>query len=89
MTVLLTVMLTFSNHAVASCKGVAKKECIETTACSWVDGYDRKDGVKVKGHCRTQRAGASVPDLKKNKINNKNDMKIMSSKNTADKSQKQ
>lgn len=36
----------------AECKGMEKAACERQESCSWVDGYTRKDGVKVSSHCR-------------------------------------
>jgi len=38
--------------AASDCKGLDKGACERSSACNWVDGYTRKDGVKVSGHCR-------------------------------------
>lgn len=34
------------------CQGLEKSPCEAKDACHWVDGYTRKDGVKVSSHCR-------------------------------------
>jgi len=39
-------------YAASDCKGIEKAGCERNAACNWVDGYTRKDGVKVSGHCR-------------------------------------
>jgi hypothetical protein len=41
-------------HAASACKGLEKRACGNNSKCAWVDGYTRKDGVKVSGHCRTK-----------------------------------
>ena len=34
------------------CKGLEESACEAKDACRWVEGYTRKDGVKVSSHCR-------------------------------------
>ncbi|ESQ17219.1 MAG: hypothetical protein N838_23950 [Thiohalocapsa sp. PB-PSB1] len=34
------------------CKGMEKKQCESNANCTWVDSYQRKDGIKVDGYCR-------------------------------------
>jgi hypothetical protein len=36
----------------AECKGMEKTSCERQDSCTWVDSYERKDGVKVNGYCR-------------------------------------
>lgn len=36
----------------AECKGMEKSACEAQDACTWVDGYKRKDDVQVNGYCR-------------------------------------
>ena len=55
---LFAVMFSFSANA-ASCKGKSRSSCSANSDCSWVDGYKRKDGVKVSGHCRAKPGKAS------------------------------
>lgn len=43
-----------TNVFAAECKGMEKGPCENQDSCSWVDGYTRKDGVKVSGHCRSK-----------------------------------
>ena len=54
--VIVTAMLiTMSTSAnAAECKGMAKGQCEGNNACVWVDSYQRKDGVKVDGYCRSK-----------------------------------
>ncbi|WP_200328553.1 hypothetical protein [Thiocystis violacea] len=40
------------SFAESACKGLEKGPCSAKDACHWVDGYTRKDGVKVASHCR-------------------------------------
>ena len=47
------VAFTSSSAAFAAeCKGMEKAACERQESCSWLDGYTRKDGVKVSSHCR-------------------------------------
>lgn len=39
--------------AASACKGLDNKACGGNSACSWVEGYERKDGRKVNAFCRT------------------------------------
>ncbi len=41
-----------SAYAASDCKGMERGACEKSAACNWVDGYTRKDGAKVSGHCR-------------------------------------
>ncbi len=38
----------------AECKGMEKSSCERQDSCTWVDGYERKDGVKVSPYCRNK-----------------------------------
>jgi hypothetical protein len=38
----------------ADCKGLEKNQCESNDSCTWVDSYQRKDGVKVNGYCRNK-----------------------------------
>lgn len=40
--------------AASSCKGLDQPACSADTACTWVAGYTRKDGVVVKDYCRNK-----------------------------------
>ena len=51
-TALLITINTSANAA--ECKGMAKGQCEGNNACVWVDSYQRKDGVKVDGYCRSK-----------------------------------
>lgn len=54
-----------ATQAASACKGLENAVCEGKADCSWVDGYTRKDGVKVSGHCRTKAGGtkkSSGPD---------------------------
>lgn len=53
-----TLLVFGANAHAASCKGKTKSACSTASDCYWVDGYKRKDGIKVSSHCRT-KAGKS------------------------------
>jgi len=40
------------------CKGLENSACAAKSSCGWVEGYERKDGRKVKSFCRT-KSGAN------------------------------
>lgn len=44
-----------SAFAASQCKGLIENACANDAACSWVEGYTRKDGRTVSSHCRTKR----------------------------------
>ena len=51
----LAALLASSAPAFASeCKGLEQPRCESNESCSWVDSYQRKDGIKVAGHCRVK-----------------------------------
>ena len=54
-----TLVMFGTNVHAASCKGQSRSVCSTTTDCYWVDGYKRKDGVKVSSHCRSKAGKAS------------------------------
>lgn len=51
--------MVFSGQASAAsaCKGLENNACASNNACSWVEGYQRKDGRQVKSFCRAKPAG--------------------------------
>jgi hypothetical protein len=53
--VVTALLITINTSAIAAeCKGMAKGQCEGNNACVWVDSYQRKDGVKVDGYCRSK-----------------------------------
>jgi hypothetical protein len=40
-------------QAESACKGLEKRQCEGKGDCTWVDGYTRKDGVKVASYCKS------------------------------------
>lgn len=66
--IFIAMMFSFSAQA-ASCKGKSQSSCSADKSCSWVNGYKRKDDVKVSGHCRAMAGNTS--SKKSSKINKK------------------
>ena len=50
----LSLMLFAAGADAAGCKGQTKSACSNTDDCYWVDGYKRKDGARISGHCRAK-----------------------------------
>jgi hypothetical protein len=62
-----------SATAASQCKGLENVACNTSSACGWVDGYQRKDGRKVKSFCRTSARGKAKTQAKAkvvSKVNN-------------------
>lgn len=38
----------------AECKGMEKKQCEESSTCTWVKSYTTSSGKKVAAYCRTK-----------------------------------
>ena len=53
---IVTVGLAMSAPASAAsqCKGLDNEACDTSSSCSWVAGYERKDGRKVEAFCRAK-----------------------------------
>ena len=49
----------------SDCKGLEASNCAAKSSCSWIDGYTRKDGRKVKSFCRAKPASKAKTALKK------------------------
>jgi len=66
----LAVGLTGSALAADSaCKGSSKSECVSKDACTWVDGYTTKKGVKVDAYCRVKSSKAKGGNTTTKKTN--------------------
>jgi hypothetical protein len=46
-------------NAASLCKGLDDVACGAASSCSWVNAYERKDGRKVNGFCRTSTQGVA------------------------------
>ena len=74
--IIITVAMMFSFSAnAASCKGISKSSCSANSSCNWVEGYKRKDGIKVSGHCRAA-SGKANKDKKVKKAEKKTEKKV-------------
>ena len=62
---LLTVGFAGSALAESPCKGLEQRQCGGN--CIWVDGYVRKDGIKVAAYCKSsgKSSGSSSSEDKK------------------------
>lgn len=56
LTALLLGMFAFQGAAYAKgdCSGQKMKACNANDKCTWVKRYQKKDGTKVKGHCKAK-----------------------------------
>ncbi|MGB5452899.1 MAG: hypothetical protein WBM71_20010 [Sedimenticolaceae bacterium] len=43
-----------SASAASQCQGIAQDQCASQAACTWVNGYVRKDGRSVSSHCKAR-----------------------------------
>lgn len=50
----LAIALTGSVAADSACKGLDESSCKSKDICTWVSGYEQKDGDKVKAYCRAK-----------------------------------
>jgi hypothetical protein len=54
--ILSAVLLAGLSHAAlaeSACKGLEQRQCQGKAECTWVEGYVRKDGVKVAAYCKS------------------------------------
>jgi hypothetical protein len=66
--VLLAAGLAAPALADSACKGLEQRQCDGKGDCTWVDGYTRKDGVKVSAHCKAVgKKGSTSSKQKKDK----------------------
>jgi len=61
----LTLSLGVTSIRAAECKGLESGPCQKNDSCSWVKPYTRKDGVKVKGHCKSKPTKSGKSDTRK------------------------
>jgi hypothetical protein len=50
------LMVSLPAAAASQCKGLSENSCAADSTCSWINGYERKDGRKVSSHCKTRPA---------------------------------
>jgi len=48
------VSMTGQVSAASACKSLQETACSSNTSCSWIAGYERKDGRQVKSFCRSK-----------------------------------
>ncbi|MBT8127058.1 MAG: hypothetical protein KJP15_06230, partial [Gammaproteobacteria bacterium] len=67
--VIVTLLAFSTGHGLAAeCKGKSQSRCASDSSCTWVSGYTRNDGAKVKGYCRTKsRQSGQTSNKSKNK----------------------
>ena len=53
------LMISTQTIAASQCKGLDNSTCDAKAFCGWVQGYERKDGIKVKSFCRTSSKGTT------------------------------
>jgi hypothetical protein len=61
----LTLSLGVTSIGAAECKGLESGPCQKNDSCSWVKPYTRKDGVKVKGYCKSKPTKSGKSDAEK------------------------
>ncbi|HMV81006.1 MAG TPA: hypothetical protein PL048_07795 [Leptospiraceae bacterium] len=76
--------LSVSSVSAKDCKGLSESQCSSNDDCTWVKGYQTKDGVKVDDYCRAKPGKGDKSDKKDKK--DKSDKK--DKKNKKDKSDK-
>lgn len=57
---LLVLSSSFANAARTTCKGMIEDACSTSNACTWISGYERRDGVKINGYCRNKPRKSSA-----------------------------
>lgn len=64
-------------HAASACKGLDNNACGTSTSCTWVKGYERKDGRSVSAFCRAKASSKSSakPSQSLSKVNKSNSKK--------------
>ena len=78
-----SILLIAPAATAAGCKGATKTACSANNACTWVDGYEKKDGVTVRGHCRALPTAASKAKKKASDAKKKASTKAKSVKEKA------
>ena len=59
----------------AECKGSSSGACSSNPACTWVSGFSKKDGSKVRSYCRTKGKSGASPSKKESKKSDKTSSK--------------
>ena len=63
-TLALTLPFGATSLQAAACKGMEMGPCQKNDSCSWVKPYERKDSVKVAGHCKSKPKKTSTSGSK-------------------------
>jgi len=63
---MLSLSLASGSVQASQCKGLEVSSCSSNTACSWIEGYTRKDGRQVKSFCRSKPGSKAKAALTKN-----------------------
>lgn len=50
--------------AASPCKGMQESACTADSACTWVNGYTRKDGRAVSSHCKLKGGKKGLQEAK-------------------------
>ena len=66
--------------AASACKGLEQGACQGKGDCTWVEGYVRKDGVKVTAHCKGTGRSSGAASKEDKKVASKDEEKKSSSK---------
>jgi len=62
------LLLSGQASAASQCKGLQNEACAEqASSCSWVHGYERKDGRKVNAFCRSKAKRVTKQAVKNTK----------------------
>jgi len=69
--------LTGSIAAKSQCQGLSESECSSNDSCTWVSGYEQKDGDKVKAYCRAKPGQGDGEKKGKKKKKDKSDDAVM------------
>ncbi len=56
-----------TSQAAAECKGSSKSACSTSNSCTWVSGYTKQDGNKVRGYCRAKGKSGDAAGKNKDK----------------------
>ena len=67
-TLIAALLLPAGAALAASCKEITSQSaCEKRTDCTWVKGYTRKDGAKVKAYCRSKGGHSKKKTTKSSK----------------------
>ena len=52
------MLFAVGSASASACKGLEQAACGKKSDCTWVEGYQRKDGAKISGYCRAKSGGS-------------------------------